>query len=391
MLITDQEDLDSFCAAIRDQDFITVDTEFLREKTYYPKLCLIQIGDPEGRAAAIDPLAEGIDLAPVFELLFDDKLLKIFHAGRQDLEIFVKLTGKVPGPFFDTQIAAMVCGYGDSAGYESLVKNIAGKQLDKSSQFTDWSKRPLSQKQLDYALGDVTHLVDIYKHLADELEKRGRTSWVFQEEEILSDPTTYENPPEDAWQRIKVRSPKPRTLAILRELAAWREVRAQEKNLPRSWVMRDETLADIAAQVPKDKKHLSKMRNMSADLANGSIGNTILELVEKTLQSDKSTWPEVVRKKPLPPTASATLDVLKMLLKVQSIDHGVAGKLIASKEDLEWLASKKNYQDMPISKGWRYEVFGKDAIDLKEGRLAIGLKDSQITKYKISGDTDHFE
>jgi len=390
MLITDQTELETFCTSLKGQDFITVDTEFLREKTYYPKLCLIQIGDEDGSAAGIDPLEGDLDLSPVFDLLLDESILKIFHAGRQDLEIFYRLMNDLPRPFFDTQIAAMVCGYGDSVGYENLVRNITGNQLDKSVQFTDWSKRPLSQKQIDYALGDVIYLVEVYQHLAEELEKQGRISWVFQEEEILSDPATYQNRPEEAWKRIKIRSPKPKTLAVLRELAAWRETRAQDKDLPRPWVMRDDALADMAAQAPKDKKALSKIRNVSADLANGHIGEALLDVIKKAESSDKKTWPRITKKKAMPPSAAATLDVLKMLLKVQSAEHGVATKLIASKEDLEALATGQD-NGGKVLKGWRHEVFGKDAVALKEGRIAIGLKNEQITKFKISDDTDHHE
>ena len=256
MLITDQKALKGFCASLKSETFITVDTEFLREKTYYPKLCLIQIGAADGRAAAIDPLSDDIDLAPVYDLLFDEKILKIFHAARQDLEIFFNQTGKVVYPFFDTQIAAMVCGYGDSIGYENLVRNITGGQIDKSSQYTNWSNRPLSDKQVNYALGDVTHLVKVYEHLAEQLEKRGRTSWVFEEEAVLEDPATYDVDLNEMWRKIKVKSPKPQTLAVLRELAAWREARAQRKDLPKNWVMKDDTLADMAAQAPRDAKAL---------------------------------------------------------------------------------------------------------------------------------------
>ena len=383
MLITDQNDLDQFCASLKDKDFLTVDTEFLREKTYYPKLCLIQISDPDGHAAAIDPLEDGLDLAPVFNLLFNKDILKIFHAGRQDLEIFYQLTGKVVEPFFDTQIAAMVCGYGDSVGYVNLVKNITGHTIDKSMQFTNWVHRPLNQRQIDYALGDVTYLVDIYKHLAGELEKRGRISWVFQEEETLSDPATYENPPEDAWERIKIRSPKPKTLAVLRDLAAWRETRAQNKDIPRSWVLRDDTLVDMAAQTPKDVRQLKKIRNMPADLAEGDIGKTLLNIIQKALGSDKKSWPVVKKRKPLPRSASATVDILKMLLKVQCAQHGVAGKLVASKDDIEAIALEDK-PDIPAMKGWRYEIFGQEALALKKGELAIGLNNDKITKYKIS-------
>jgi len=383
VLITNQNELDQFCSKIKTCEFITIDTEFLREKTYYPKLCLIQIGTPEGDAVAIDPLEGNLDISPVYDLLLDKNILKIIHAGRQDLEIFFKLTGKVVHPFFDTQIAAMVCGYGDSVGYESLVRNITGATLDKSVQFTNWAIRPLSKKQLDYALGDVTHLVQIYIHLAAELEKRGRISWVYQEEGVLSDPATYENHPENAWKRIKVKSPKPKTLAILRELAKWREKKAQERDIPRPWIIRDDTLADMAAQAPKTTDQLKKIRNMSADAAKGHTGELLLDLIKKALESDKKTWPKIEKKIQLPRNASATLDILRMLLKIQSTHHDVASKLIASKEDLEALASQDE-PDIPAMHGWRFEVFGQYARALKEGRLAIGLKDGKITQFEVS-------
>lgn len=391
MIITDQKELNDFCASLKGKEFITVDTEFLREKTYYPKLCLIQVCGPDvAEAAAIDPIENpDLDMQPLFDLFFDPDILKIFHAGRQDLEIFYNLTGKVVEPFFDTQIAAMVCGYGDSVGYESLVRNLTNNQLDKSVQYTDWSRRPLSKRQLDYALGDVTYLVEVYHKLAAELEKRGRTSWVYQEEEALSDPAVYEANPQEAWQRIKVRSPKPKMLAVLRELAAWRETRAQNKDIPRPWVMRDETLADMAAQAPKDTKQLSKIRNMSKDLAEGHVGETLLGLIKKALESDPSTWPKVPKRKTLPSEASSTIDVLRMLLKVQCTEHEVASKLVASKEDLEEIALSDT-ANVPAMKGWRYEVFGKDAVELKNGRLAIGLKGSKITKYKVSSNSDQY-
>jgi ribonuclease D len=390
MIIQTQNELETLCRSLAGQPYFTIDTEFLREKTYYPKLCLVQVSGPDGNAAAIDPLVGNLDLSPLFALLADEKVLKIFHAGRQDLEIFYRLTGKVVHPFFDTQIAAMVCGYGDSIGYESLVRNITGNSLDKSVQFTDWSQRPLSKRQIDYALGDVTFLVQIYKHLSDELEKQGRTSWVYEEEEILAAPSTYENHPEDAWERIKLRSPKPKTLAVLRALAAWREVRAQDRDIPRTWVMRDETLADMAAQMPSTPEQLSKIRNMSADLANGSVGQMLLDIIEKALASDKKTWPQPGEKNFFPPTAAAMVDVLKLLLKVQSLEHGVASKLIASKEDIEAIAVEKE-PDVPALKGWRYEIFGKDALELKKGQLAIGLKGSKISKYKVSQAIDSYD
>ncbi len=392
MLITDQNTLEEFCAALKGEEFITVDTEFLREKTYYPKLCLVQVcGADTTKAGAIDPVENAdLDLSPLYDLLFDPDILKIFHAGRQDLEIFFNLTGKVVAPFFDTQIAAMVCGFGDSVGYDNLVRTITGAQVDKSSQFTDWSRRPLSDKQLHYALGDVTHLVDIYHKLSAQLEKRGRTAWVFEEEETLTDPATYQIVPENTWKRIKIRSPKPKTLAILRELAAWREIRAQDKDLPRPWVMKDDVLANIAGQAPKDKKQLSKMRGLSADLANGHIGAAILEAVKRGEDSDPKAWPEVKKKKGMPPEISSKVDILKMLLKIQANEHEVAAKLIASVQDLEAIAMK-NHEGSPVMKGWRYEVFGEDALALKRGQLAIGLKGSIITKYRISDASEQYE
>ncbi len=387
MLITEQKDLEKFCASLKGLDFITIDTEFLREKTYYPKLCLIQIGKPNKEAVAIDPIDGNLDLSPVHKLLFDPNLLKVIHAGRQDLEIFHNLTGKVVTPIFDTQIAAMVCGYGDSVGYENLVRTITNQQLDKSSQFTNWANRPLSQKQIDYALGDVTHLVDIYQHLNKDLEKRGRTEWVKQEKKILANPATYQNPPQDAWERIKIRTPKPKTLAVLKAIAAWRETTAQSRDIPKNWVLRDETLADMAAQMPQDPGQLKKIRNMPAEVANGDTGKKLIRIIADALKTDPKTWPQPTKHKPLPKNAAGTLDILRMLLKVVCATEGVATKLVASKEDLEALALSDN-PDIPAMKGWRYEVFGKDALAIKKGDLAIGLKGAKITKYRVSKDTD---
>jgi ribonuclease D len=383
MLITDQTALEDFCSSLKACEFITVDTEFLREKTYYPKLCLIQIGDTEGRAAAIDPLVEGIDLAPVYDLLSDEKILKIFHAARQDLEIFYKLTGKVVHPFFDTQIAAMVCGYGDSIGYESLVRNITGGKLDKSVQYTNWSHRPLSDKQIDYALGDVTHLVEIYKQLSSELGKRGRVEWVFEEEAVLEDPTTYDVDVNEMWRKVKVKSPKPQVLAVLRGLAAWREKRAQKKDLPKSWVLRDETLADMAAQAPRDAKSLKKIRNYPADLVDHKIGRQLLEIIDEALKTDPSTWPEVKRSKPPSARVQAIVEILKLLLKLQSSEHEVASKLIASSSDLEAIAKDDN-ADVPALKGWRREVFGEEALAMKHGKIAIGLDHDKVVKFDMN-------
>lgn len=387
MLITDQNELEEFCRALKTAPFITVDTEFLREKTYYPKLCLIQISGPEGRAAAIDPMAAGIDLAPVYDLLFAPEILKVFHAARQDLEIFFNLTGKVVAPVFDTQIAAMVCGYGDSVGYEALVRNITGKQLDKSVQFTNWSIRPLSERQIDYALGDVIYLIEVYRKLSAELDKRGRTSWVMQEEEILADPKTYQNDPFEAWKRVKVKTPKSKTLAVLRALAAWREEQAQRKDIPKGWILRDETLADIAGQIPTTQAQLAKIRGLSEDMSKGRTGEAILKLIDETLKSDSKTWPQPEKKAPLSPTVAATADILRMLMKVQCAEAGVATKLLGSAEDLEDLAATGNPEN-PLLKGWRYELFGREALALKNGDLAIGLKGAKIVRYRVSPQTE---
>lgn len=382
-ILKNTAEIKAHCQKLSAHPFVTVDTEFLREKTYYPKLCLIQISGPDKEAFAIDPLAEGVDLQPVYDLLCDPKILKVFHAGRQDMEIFFKLMGQVAAPFFDTQIAAMVCGYGDSIGYENIVRNITGASIDKSSQFTDWSIRPLSEKQIKYALGDVTHLCDVYLHLKEELHKRGRTDWVMQEEEILADPRTYANDPYESWKRIKLRSPKSKSLAILREIAAWREKQAQKRDVPKTWIMRDDVLGEIAVQAPSNKKQLAKIRNISTETAEGKIGDQILEAINFALSTPKDDWPKPERKEMLSPSAQASVDILKMLLRVESTENKVAAKLIASSEHIEALALDDN-ADIPAMKGWRYDIFGKDALAIKNGKLAIGLKDGKVTKFKTT-------
>lgn len=386
MLITTQNDLEAFVSQCASQPFLTIDTEFLREKTYYPKLCLIQIGMPDGRAAAVDPLANEIDLEPVFGLMRDKDIMKIFHAGRQDLEIFYRLMDEVPAPFFDTQIAAMVCGFGDSVGYENLVRTLTGAGLDKAVQFTDWSRRPLSDRQLDYALGDVTHLVQVYEKLLETLDKRGRTKWVFEEKGILAAPETYQNPPEKAWQRVKIKTNKPVVLAILRDLAAWRETKAQTKDIPRPWVMRDETLADMAAQMPKTVDQLVKIRNMPKDAANGSTGAALLRIIAEAKASDPKTWPKKDKKRNLPPSIMATVELLKTQLRMIASQYEVAAKLIASPDDLELIAIGQ-YDDTKAMRGWRLDIFGSEAKALVNGEIAIGLKDGIMMRYQISDDT----
>lgn len=382
-VITTTENLNAFCETLKGVEFITLDTEFMREKTYYPKLCLVQVSGPDKNAVAVDPLAEDIDLSSLYAILEDPSVLKVLHSGRHDLEIFYIKTEKVVTPVFDTQIAAMVCGYGDSVGYETLVRTITDQQVDKSSQYTDWAQRPLTEKQITYALGDVTHLCDVYLHLREELKKRGRSEWLTQEKEILQNPDTYKNDPDKAWERIKIRSPKAKNLAILHALAAWRETQAQDRDIPKSWVMRDEVLADIARQAPQNQKQLAKVRTFSKDMAEGKVGTRMLKLITKALDTPKETWPKPKEKKNIPSHAHATVDVLKMLLKIQSNEHQVAPKLIANSDDIEAIALDDN-ADVPALQGWRRDIFGADALALKHGKLAIGLKNGKITKFKPS-------
>lgn len=381
-VITSSQQVAELCKSLAQHEFITIDTEFLREKTYYPKLCLVQVSSPAKEAYAIDPLAAGMDLSPLFELLENPKVLKVFHAGRQDMEIFYNLMGKVPAPFFDTQIAAMVCGYGDSIGYENLVRNITGGSIDKTSQFTDWSVRPLSERQIIYALGDVTHLCDVYVSLRDQLIKRGRLSWLDQENEILATAETYQNNPYKTWERVKIRSPQPKSLAILREVAAWREIQAQTRNIPKTWIMKDETLAEIAGHAPTNIEQLKKIRGISSDIAQSKTGEQILGCIKTALATPKSDWPQPEKRVVLPPRVSAAIDILKMLLKVQCTEHDVAPKLVASQNDIEAIALDDN-ANVPALKGWRREVFGDDALAVKHGKLAIGLKDGKVIKFKI--------
>lgn len=382
MIITEQKDLETLCTGLKKGGFVTVDTEFLRDKTYYPVLCLIQMAGPETEAVAIDPLADGIDLAPVFDVLADKKVIKVFHAARQDLEIFYKLTGEIPDPLFDTQVAAMVCGYGDQIGYHNLVQGICGKRLDKGAQFTDWSRRPLTKKQTSYALDDVVYLRDVYLHLSAQLDEKGRIGWVKEEMAILNDPATYQNIPEQSWQRIKIRSDKPKVLSVLREIAAWREKEAQRRDIPRTRILRDETLVDMAVHAPKDEKSLSQIRGVSADMARGKWGKPLLAAVKRGLGVPKESCPVMKRKERFPGDMVPALEMLKMLLKIQCADHDVATKLVANKNDLETLALKGAKADIPALKGWRHEVFGQEALALIEGEIGLSLKNGKIHKSK---------
>jgi len=377
-LIADSAELQAFCARIAKADCITVDTEFLRDSTYWPKLCLLQIAGPEeDDVAAVDPLAPGLDMAPVFALFDDPGIVKVLHSARQDMEIFFHMTGRLPAPIFDTQVAAMVCGFGESVGYDTLARKLTGAQIDKSSRFTDWSRRPLAQRQLAYALADVTHLRTIHRKLARRLEKSGRASWLDEEMAILTSPETYRLEPEEAWKRLKTRSNDRRYLAVLQALATWREVEAQQRDVPRGRVLRDEQLFDIAAHRPTTEEELARSRGISRDLARGRIGKAILETINAALALPESALPKPPPKQQSINGIGPLMDLLKVMLKLRCEEHDVAQKLIASSADLELIAMSDE-ADVLALRGWRYEIFGRDALALKHGRVALSASGSKV-------------
>lgn len=375
-LITTTDELASACSRLAAHPFVTVDTEFLRETTYYPKLCLIQIASP-GEAVLVDPLAEGLDLAPFMALMTDLNVVKVFHAARQDLEIVWMLGRVLPSPLFDTQVAAMVCGYGDSVGYEQLVNDLAKARIDKSSRFTDWSRRPLSEAQLVYAESDVTHLRDIYLALQADLAASGRESWVAEEMAVLNSPATYEVKPENAWQRLKGRLRKPKELAVLMELAAWREREAQHRDVPRQRVLKDDALMDIVQRAPRSAEALGELRSVPNGFERSRAGGEVLAAVERALALDPRTLPRLERERGRPSNA-AVLDLLKVLLKATAEAERVAPKIIASTDDLEEIAAD-DAADVPALHGWRREIFGEKALALKNGSLALRIVRGRVT------------
>ncbi len=369
-IISTQPELDSLCAELAKNPFITIDTEFLRDKTYYPTLCLVQVAPPVGEAVAIDPLAKGLDLKPLLDLMDNPDVVKVFHAARQDLEIFYNLTGRVPQSVFDTQVAAMVCGYGDQIGYLNLVQDICNKKLDKGAQFTDWSRRPLTEKQTLYALDDVIWLREVYQHLDKMLKDRNRTAWVKEEMEFLTHPMTYQSPPENAWQRLKLRTDKPQAIAVLMEVAKWREEEAQRRNVPRSRIIRDETLLDLAVHAPRTIDELKHIRGVGEDVARGKFGVAILAAVERSAAIPRDQIPRMDKKRPLPQSLVPVVELLKVLLRIVAAENEVAARLIASPEDLDEIA-RSDTADVAPMKGWRYDVFGHEALDLKHGKVAL--------------------
>ncbi|MDK9721270.1 MAG: ribonuclease D [Rhodospirillales bacterium] len=368
-VISTSEELRDFCDVQAKAEFVTVDTEFIREKTFWPQLCLVQMAGPD-EAAVIDPMADGIDLSPLAALLTNPKVLKVFHAARQDVEIFLHLFGKVPAPLFDTQVAAMVCGFGESVGYETLAAKLARARIDKSLRFTDWARRPLSDRQLSYALSDVTHLRTAYEKLASRLEKDGRAAWVAEEMAQLADPNTYIVPPELFWPRLKPRSTNPRFLAVLREVAAWREREARERDLPRGRVIRDESLIEIAAHAPKSVDELAQVRGLSRSQAEGKWGVALLAAVATAQALPESDCPRLDPKSEPPKGVGPLVELLRVLLKTACDSEDVAQKLVASQSDLEAIAAD-DAADVPALHGWRFEVFGQLALELKHGRLGL--------------------
>lgn len=376
-LITDNAALAQFCAEQQGAAFVAVDTEFIRERTYWPILCLVQVAGPR-RAVAIDALAPGLDLTPLLALMAEPSVLKVFHAARQDVEIFYNLSGRLPEPLFDTQVAAMVCGFGDAASYETLVGKLAQAALDKSSRFTDWSHRPLTERQIRYALADVVHLRTVYEKLLQQLALNGRSSWFAEEMAGLADPAIYRTDPGEAWRRFRLRGRvDPRFFGVLRALAAWREIAARQRNLPRGRIMRDEAVLEIAAHIPKSIEALARTRSLGKGVAEGKLGGEILEAVQRGLAEAAAVAPPVPARPEAPAGVGPLIELLRVLLKQRCEDHQVAQKLVASAEDLEMIAADDN-APVPALSGWRREIFGKDALALKNGRLALTVRGNRV-------------
>jgi ribonuclease D len=373
--ITTTMDLADACGRISKHPFVTVDTEFLRESTYYPKLCVAQMASSD-EAAVIDTLAEGMDLAPFFALMADQKVLKVFHAARQDIEICWHEAGIIPHPIVDTQVAAMVLGYGDAISYDQLVQRITGDTLDKSHRFTDWTRRPLSEAQLAYAVSDVTHLREVYLELAADLDRRGRNEWMREEMRVLTSPATYRFEPEHAWERLRTRVRKPRELAVLIEVAAWREREAQERDVPRGRVLKDDVIGDIAAQAPTTIERLGNLRSLPRGFERSKWGEAIVAAVQRGLARDPKTLPRLDRPKPMV-NGQATVELLKVLLRMTAERHGVAAKVIATVDDLDRIAADDD-ADVPALSGWRRELFGEKALALKHGRLSLAIERGRV-------------
>jgi ribonuclease D len=381
VLITATAELEAFCARLRGEEFVTVDTEFMREKTYWPELCVVQLGG-RSEVAVVDALAPGLDLAPLGALLADPNVTKVFHAARQDNEIFVLKFGAVPAPLFDTQVAAMVAGFGDQVGYDALVSSLAGGSIDKAHRFSDWAARPLSPAQIAYAADDVTWLRVVYERLKARLEREGRLDWVAEEMAILTQADTYRTNPETMWERLKPRSGNRRFLGILRAIAAWREREAQRVNIPRGRLVKDEALLELAAIAPTTVDALSRARGVSRGFAEGRTGASLIEAVQAAKDLPDEALPEVPRGRDGPRPSPALVSLLKVLLAAGADQHHVAARLVASSDDIDRLASEDD-PDIPALHGWRRDVFGNDALALKEGKVAIGVEGRRIRLIRL--------
>ncbi|MBI3275950.1 MAG: ribonuclease D [Methylocystis sp.] len=373
-LLTSNDELAAACERLSRHPFVAVDTEFLRETTFWPKVCVIQLASPD-EAFAIDALAEGLDLSPFFALMADASVVKVFHAARQDLEIIWRLAKLIPAPLFDTQVAAMVCGFGDQASYLELVRAIVKQSLDKSSRFTDWSRRPLSPAQIDYAIADVTHLRDIYAHLRARLESSNRLHWLADEMKTLTSPATYEQQPDNAWERLRHRARKPRDLAVLIELAAWRESEAQARDVPRNRVLKDDMLIEIALAAPRGHEALAGLRAFPRSLERSRSATDIVAAVERGLARDPDGLPRIARERRT--NNSAIVELLKVLLRHVAEETGVAAKMIATVEDLEAIAASDDAK-APALAGWRRAIFGEQALELKRGKLALAVDNGKV-------------
>jgi ribonuclease D len=382
-VITTSDDLKALCQRLEKSDYVAVDTEFLRDKTYYSKLCLIQIAD-DNEYHAIDTLAGGIDLTPFYDLMENEKVIKVFHAAKQDIEIFVNMAGVVPRPLFDSQIAAMVCGFGDSIGYEKLVMTLCNQTLDKSTRFTDWSRRPLTERQIDYALGDVTYLRKIYKKLAEQIKDAGREHWLNEELAEMLDKDSYTIKPENAWKRIKIRNSNRRFNAIVHKIAEWREAEAQRRNIPRNRVMRDEVLLELSAVRPTHKNALTSVRGLGANFASSRGGDAVISAIKDAMEMAEDDLPKVSRKRPPSQNTDPIVELLKVLLKLVCKAENVAPKLLANIEDLEKIAEDDD-ADVKALHGWRYDIFGKDALALKNGEVAFAIKNGEIEIFEHKG------
>ncbi len=380
-LITHQDDLEDAIDQLGRSEFVTIDTEFIRETTFWPELCLIQLASPD-RTALIDPLAPGIDLGSFFRLMGSEETIKVFHAARQDIEIIFHLGNLIPHPVFDTQVAAMVCGFGDSVSYDQLVQKITGERIDKSSRFTDWRHRPLSEKQLDYALADVTHLVDVYRHLREQLERENRAHWLNEEMQVLTAVETYDPHPDDAWKRLKMRVKKPQELAIVQAVAAWREREARERNVPRGRVIKDDAIFEIAQQGPRDTNDLSRLRTTPRGWERSATATGLLKVVNTALDLPKDSLPKLPKHAQQPEGTSAAAELLKVLLKLVAEEEGVAPKVLASSDDIDKIAAKGELADVPAMHGWRREVFGERALALVRGEVALKFDKRKIAVFE---------